>query len=185
MKYICIYIMLLHSIAFYSQNTVLSGHVIDEEKQDVAGATIQCFVQDTLFLGGSVSNSNGLFSISVPTFSTDYKLIVKYLGYTDNVLFLKGSAKNVQLGNIVLLNSAKQLDEVVVTGSQVARTADKVLYFPSKEQLRHASDGYNALALMMIPTLNVDPFTKRYRLFKGKHCSSSMDERLRAMRSET
>ena len=85
--------MLLHSIAFYSQNTVLSGHVIDEEKQDVAGATIQCFLQDTLFLGGSVSNSNGLFSISVPTFSTDYKLIVKYLGYTDNVLFLKGKTE--------------------------------------------------------------------------------------------
>ena len=168
MKYICIYIMLLHSIAFYSQNTVLSGHVIDEEKQDVAGATIQCFVQDTLFLGGSVSNSNGLFSISVPTFSTDYKLIVKYLGYTDNVLFLKGSAKNVQLGNIVLLNSAKQLDEVVVTGSQVARTADKVLYFPSKEQLRHASDGYNALALMMIPALDVDPFTKKVSTIQGE-----------------
>ena len=72
--------MLLHSIAFYSQNTVLSGHVIDEEKQDVAGATIQCFVQDTLFLGGSVSNSNGLFSISVPTFLQIINLLLSILG---------------------------------------------------------------------------------------------------------
>lgn len=84
-----------------------------------------------------------------------------------------------------MIEESNKLDEVVVTGRQITRTTDKVLYFPSKEQLRHASDGYKALALMMIPTLDVDPFTKRYRLFKEKHCSSSMDGKLRAMRSET
>lgn len=168
MKYLFLYMMLLHSIAFYSQNTVFSGRIVDIEKQRIAGATIQCFVHDTLFLGGDVSNSRGLFSISVPTYSTDYKLVVKYLGYTDNTLIFKGISKELQLGEIALLNDSKQLDEVVVTGQQITRTADKVLFFPSKDQLRHASDGYNALALMMIPNLDVDPFTKKVSTIQGE-----------------
>ena len=67
-----------------------------------------------------------------------------------------------------MIEESNKLDEVVVTGRQITRTTDKVLYFPSKEQLRHASDGYKALALMMIPTLDVDPFTKKVSTIQGE-----------------
>lgn len=166
-KLICICLFLLYHISIYAQSMNLSGRLIDENKLSIIGATIQCFMQDSVFLGGSISNDEGTFSLSVSTSAKSYKLLIKYLGYKDKVLLLNGDVNECKLGDIILLKDTKQLDEVIVTGQQIARTTDKVLYFPSKEQLRHASDGYNALALMMIPTLDVDPFTKKVSTIQG------------------
>ena len=95
-------------------------------------------------------------------------MVINYIGYKEHVLHTKGDLGELQLGDIVLIEESNKLDEVVVTGRQITRTTDKVLYFPSKEQLRHASDGYKALALMMIPTLDVDPFTKKVSTIQGE-----------------
>ena len=72
-------------------------------------------------------------------------MVINYIGYKEHVLHTKGDLGELQLGDIVLIEESNKLDEVVVTGRQITRTTDKVLYFPSKEQLRHASDGYKAL----------------------------------------
>lgn len=159
---------MLYNVCLYAQSMDISGRIMDENKHCIMAATIQCFIQDSVFLGGGISNDEGLFSLSIPSSPKAYKLLIKYLGYKDKVLLLNGGTKECKLGDIMLLKDTKQLDEVVVTGQQIARTTDKVLYFPSKEQLRHASDGYNALALMMIPTLDVDPFTKKVSTIQGE-----------------
>ena len=166
-RIIKIVLFIILSFSASAQKVKLKGTILDEGKKNLVAATVRCFVTDTCFCAGNVTDENGHFEIQLPGVD-EYKLIVSYLGYKDYTMRLKIDKKDLQLEPIVLQSDAKNIDEVVVTGSQVTRTTDKVLYFPSKEQLRHASDGYNALALMMIPTLDVDPFTKKVSTIQGQ-----------------
>ena len=168
MKALFIIVLCLLNTLLEAQNICLKGRLVDEHKKAVSSATVRCFIHDSVFVKGDISDSTGNFSITAPVSPSGYKLVINYIGYKEHVLHTKGDLGELQLGDIVLIEESNKLDEVVVTGRQITRTTDKVLYFPSKEQLRHASDGYKALALMMIPTLDVDPFTKKVSTIQGE-----------------
>ena len=168
MKALFIIVLCLLNTLLEAQNICLKGRLVDEHKNAVSSATVRCFIHDSVFVKGDISDSTGNFSITAPVSPSGYKLVINYIGYKEHVLHTKGDLGELQLGDIVLIEESNKLDEVVVTGRQITRTTDKVLYFPSKEQLRHASDGYKALALMMIPTLDVDPFTKKVSTIQGE-----------------
>ena len=168
MKALFIIVLCLLNTLLEAQNICLKGRLVDEHKNAVSSATVRCFIHDSVFVKGDISDSSGNFSITAPVSPSGYKLVINYIGYKEHVLHTKGDLGELQLGDIVLIEESNKLDEVVVTGRQITRTTDKVLYFPSKEQLRHASDGYKALALMMIPTLDVDPFTKKVSTIQGE-----------------
>ena len=150
----------------YAQNVCFKGRVVDGEKNAIVSATVRFFTKDSVLAAGAVSDNSGLFSVDIAS-SQRYTLIVSFIGYKDNISQVQGRGKVLQLGDIVLVPDTKQLNEVVVTGQQMTRTTDKIVFFPSKEQLRNSSDGYNALATMMIPTLDVDPFTKKVSTLRG------------------
>ena len=168
MKALFIIVLCLLNTLLEAQNICLKGRLVDEHKNAVSSATVRCFIHDSVFVKGDISDSTGNFSITAPVSPSGYKLVINYIGYKEHVLHTKGDLGELQLGDIALIEESNKLDEVVVTGRQITRTTDKVLYFPSKEQLRHASDGYKALALMMIPTLDVDPFTKKVSTIQGE-----------------
>lgn len=167
LKFFLLNIFLYISIPFYAQQISIKGCAIDEKKEIIPSATVRCLNNDSTLLKGCVTDEKGQFFLSVPSSKNTYILVVSFVGYKEYKVQIKGEKGTLELGNITLIPDTKQLGEVVVTGQQIQRTTEKMIYFPSKNQLKHASDGYNALATMMIPNLDVDPFTKKVSSLSG------------------
>lgn len=150
----------------YAQEVALQGRVIDMNKNVIIGANIQCFQYDSIFVNGIISDENGYFSIKLSQ-KGDYKLRISYIGYETNISIWKDVKRDTNIGDITLSKSAISLNEVAITARQVVRTADKLTVFPTKQQLRHSVGGYEALAHLLIPTLDVDPFKKSISMREG------------------
>lgn len=86
---------------------------------------------DSSFVAGTISNENGLFTIS-DVKPGDYLLKVSYIGYKKHstLLFIGSNSEFINLGVIMLEEDAKQLSEIVITAQQdaVRGTMDKKTY---------------------------------------------------------
>ena len=82
----------------------ISGQLIDADlKEPMVQATIQLFTaSDSVFVGGTVSNVKGNFSVEAPSSGT-YKLIISSLGYQtiERELTLRRN-ENQDLGNLLM-----------------------------------------------------------------------------------
>ena len=106
----------------HAQKSSVTGRVIDKESGEPLGkTTLQLYrlasASDTVFVGGTISNDQGVFSISADR-AGSYLLKVSYLGYKEwrkSVTVARG--KIVALGTIVMETDAVQLEEAVVTAN--------------------------------------------------------------------
>lgn len=138
---------------------LITGSVTDNERNVLAGATIRCFVDDSIFVKGTTTNADGLFRLELPRTERTRRLVFSYLGYNELVVNLQPSEETtIRLGDIVMKKDAMQIHEVVVLGESRVRTEEKLMVFPTKEELRHVYDGYSALDALMLPELNVNTF---------------------------
>lgn len=145
-------IIFVCNLTGYTQNLNIQGRLLDTEKNELPAATVRCYVDDTVYVKGTTTNSKGDFSLKVPQSKQNYKLIFTYLGYKDLALKLNPTQeKEIRLGEIVMSNDAVQMQEVTVLGENRIRTEDKLMVYPTKEQLRHAYNGYTALQVLTIP----------------------------------
>lgn len=85
----------------------LSGVVRDAQGEPIIGASVSVVGNGGI---GAVTDLDGNFTLQVPT--NAQRLLVKYLGYKDVEVSISGK-DNV---NVVLVEDAGQLDQVVVTG---------------------------------------------------------------------
>lgn len=115
-------------------------------------ATVKCLVNDSIYLCGTTTNSKGEFKLEVAKNDDVKKLIINYVGYKECVLTInKTKEKTVRLGEITMNKDAAQLREVTVLSSNRVRTEEKTIIYPTKDELRHAYDGYSMLDVMWIP----------------------------------
>ncbi len=149
--------MVIFSISLFAQLKI-QGHLIDEKKQDLIAATIRCYINDTLLVIGGVTNSKGEFELKLPCTEQKYKLLISYLGYKETTLVLNPTKEIlIRLGEIMMDKTVVQIQEVTVLAQNRINTEDKIMVFPTREQLRHSYDGYSALRMLMIPGLEADP----------------------------
>ena len=150
-------LLLLLSFPVLGQNVTLEGHVVDNEKTDLISTTIRCYVDDSVFVKGTTSNSKGNFKLELQQTDKVIKLVISYIGYKELVMNIQPTKEStVRLGDIVMKKDAVQIHEVTVLGENQVRTEDKLMVYPTKEELRHAYDGYSALDALMVPELNVN-----------------------------
>ena len=78
---------------------------------------------DSSFVGGTISNEKGLFTISEVK-PDDYRIEISSIGYApySAPLFIGANSKFIDIGSIVMVEDVKQLNEVVVTANQDAVT---------------------------------------------------------------
>lgn len=108
-------LLLITQIAF-SQTKVVTGKVTDSrDASAVAGASV--LVKGTT--GGTNTNSEGAFSLSVP--STATTLIISAVGYTEQEVSITDAPINISL---VAGGTGSNLNEVVVVGYGTARRKD-------------------------------------------------------------
>jgi TonB-linked SusC/RagA family outer membrane protein len=95
-------------------NITVKGKVVDENGEALIGATIQ--IKGSTI--GTISDVNGNFSLSVPS---DATLLISFVGYKSTEVSVTGKT---ELGNIILVQELKEIDQVVVIGYGTQRKVD-------------------------------------------------------------
>ena len=112
----------------------ISGQVMDAEfREPMAQATIQLFtVTDSVFVGGTVSDNRGNFSVEAPNNGT-FRLKISSVGFQTiqrDVTLRRG--QNQELGTLLMSPESIMLKEAVITGraAQVIVKKDTLVYNP-------------------------------------------------------
>ena len=112
----------------------ISGKLLDADlKEPMVQATIQLFTaSDSTFVGGTVSNIRGIFSVEAPSNGT-YKLRITSVGYQmlEREVTLR-RYQNQELGTLLLAPESILLKEAVITGraAQVIARKDTLVFNP-------------------------------------------------------
>ena len=96
----------LFSLIFTAQSSVVTGLVIDENKEGMPGVTVKIDGKSS----GTTTNLDGKYSINIENDSV--RLIFSFIGYRDKAVDVNGQS-NI---DIQLQLATKSLDEVVVVG---------------------------------------------------------------------
>ena len=112
----------------------ISGQLIDAEfREPMAQATIQLFtVTDSVFVGGTVSDNKGNFSVEAPNNGT-FRLKISSVGFQHierDVTLRRG--QNQELGTLLMSPESIMLKEAVITGraAQVIVKKDTLVFNP-------------------------------------------------------
>ena len=87
----------------------INGKIIDGKQQPIDGATIVLQAMDSTYIGASISNTDGTFTLKNQP--KDYRLIIQHLLYQTKIITGKGN----NAGIIQLHPQDYALDEVVQT----------------------------------------------------------------------
>lgn len=154
-------IVIMFSSYSMAQSRIV-GTIVDEKGKPLDAVDVGCFSCDSVKLSTTLSDEKGTFSLKVPD-AGKYMLRLACVGFKDAVLRLDVNKEENKLGQITMHSASVQLAEVEVQAQTAIRQIDRTLLFPTKEQKKHAFNGYNVLYNMMIADLDVDPFTKEIK----------------------
>lgn len=129
----------------------LIGRLIDNHNLPVEFANIQLLnPKDSSFLCGGVSNANGDFVI--PCQQKQVLMKVSFVGYK-TICKLVPIAR---IGNVRMQANSYLLKGVTVEAARVVEKVDRQIIFPTKEQVKTASNGYDLLDNLSLPTIIVN-----------------------------
>ena len=114
MKFITLSFLIFFSISFFSQNLIITGKVVDENKETMPGVNIKVEGID----GGATTDFDGRYSISVQ--NQQNILVFSFIGYKS----LSVSVNDKTNIDVQLKPSSENLDEVVVVGYGTSRVKE-------------------------------------------------------------
>ena len=140
----------------------LIGRLIDNHYLPVEFANIQLLnPKDSSFLCGGVSNANGDFVI--PCQQKQVLMKVSFVGYK-TICKLVPIAR---IGNVKMQANSYLLKGVTVEAARVVEKVDRQIIFPTKEQVKTASNGYDLLDNLSLPTIIVNRAERKVQSLKG------------------
>lgn len=140
-----------------AQTIRVNGKLINAgNQQPVEFATVVLQTTDSIFVNGASSNKNGEFSIEKIS-AGSFRLIITSVSFDTVQVELMNLDKAIDLGNIEMNESATQLAEVTVEGTDILNKSDRKLYFIGETQRSKASNGLNLINRMNIPRLVFNP----------------------------
>ena len=140
----------------------LIGRLIDNHNLPVEFANIQLLnPKDSSFLCGGVSNANGDFVI--PCQQKQALMKVSFVGYK-TICKLVPIAR---IGNVRMQANSYLLKGVTVEAAKVVEKVDRQIIFPTKEQVKTASNGYDLLDNLSLPTIIVNRAERKVLSLKG------------------
>ena len=140
------------------ERLTISGNLIDDvENEPVINATIQLFtLKDSTFVGGTMSDVQGNFSIVAPT-NGSYRVRISYVSYeTIQREVTLRNGQNADLGTLTMKQESIVLKSAVVTAqaAQVVVKKDTLLFNP--EALRTPEGSAIEELIKRIPGAEVD-----------------------------
>ena len=125
---------ILGAYAQEARRFTINGYLTDiDSKEPMEHVSVQLFtVADSAFVGGTISNERGTFSVDVPSVGT-FRLRISFVGYetVEREVTLRRE-QNLDLGNIRMAPDDRLLKEAVGSANvaQVVVTKDTLLYNP-------------------------------------------------------
>jgi len=138
---------------------IISGKVIDENKQAVEFATISLISMRTQKpVDGGITNSHGYFELTKIEVGK-YKVIISFIGFHDKIIdniFIKPNASTINLGKIKIEPNAEQLEtvEVVAEKNLQQNTLEKKVFNVSKDLTSETSSVTEVLN--NLPSVDID-----------------------------
>lgn len=140
----------------------LIGRLIDNHNLPVEFANIQLLnPKDSSFLCGGVSNANGDFVI--PCQQKQALMKVSFVGYKTICKLIPIA----RIGNVKMQANSYLLKGVTVEAAKVVEKVDRQIIFPTKEQVKTASNGYDLLDNLSLPTIIVNRAERKVLSLKG------------------
>ncbi len=163
MRYFMLFMLLLAAaLCAHAQEEderlTISGHLVDDvENEPVINATIQLFtLKDSTFVGGTMSDVQGNFSIVAPT-NGAYRVKISYVSYeTIQREVTLRNGQNAELGTLTMKQESIVLKSAVVTAqaAQVVVKKDTLLFNP--EAMRTPEGSAIEELIKRIPGAEVD-----------------------------
>ena len=162
MRYFMLFMLLfaaaLCAHAQEDERLTISGHLVDDvENEPVINATIQLFtLKDSTFVGGTMSDVQGNFSIVAPT-NGAYRVKISYVSYeTIQREVTLRNGQNAELGTLTMKQESIVLKSAVVTAqaAQVVVKKDTLLFNP--EAMRTPEGSAIEELIKRIPGAEVD-----------------------------
>lgn len=150
-KKIGVFLVLLFCVVTsFAQNIVVKGVLKDADtKEGLMQATVQLLRSDSTFVGGSISDEQGLFQLSAPS-EGKYLIKISNIGYLSHYQKVDVSGKDtIDVGSIVMKS-----DAVMLKGAVVTRRATKVV-------LKEDTFIYNASAYKTPEGATLEELVKR------------------------
>lgn len=153
-------------MAIVAQAQTISGKLVDGQQQPLAYANIVLQQSDSTFVTGTTSDEKGVFRFTKVK-AGDYRLVISILGYQTTYMNLQGFVRSADLGTITMMEASETLDEVSVTANSIVKKIDKQIVFPTENQLKQSSSGYDLLAKLMLPDLQINPIQNQIKTVGG------------------
>ena len=129
--------------------------------------TVRLLETDSTFVSGVTTDTLGKYVFSNIE-KGNYLVALSSIGYKPAFIQIKMSDKNLEVPLVTLETENVVLGEVVIKGSSFIRKDDHVLVIPDKQQVKHASTGYELLYNLMIPNIEVNKRTGTVSTFGGE-----------------
>lgn len=140
----------------------LIGRLIDNHNLPVEFANIQLLnPKDSSFLCGGVSNANGDFVI--PCQQKQALMKISFVGYKTICKLIPIA----RIGNVRMQANSYLLKGVTVEAARIVEKVDRQIIFPTKEQVKTASNGYDLLDNLSLPTIIVNRAERKVLSLKG------------------
>jgi hypothetical protein len=157
-KFMLLAVAMVHLSGIYAQEKLsVKGKLIEQKtNQAVPYATVALIrVSDSLMINGSVSDENGVFTIS-QVIGGNYRLRVSTIGYKPAVKTIVVDNAETDAGTIYLQDTAMVLQELMIVSDKVKAKSesDRTTFFMTKKMLDATSSGMDVLKL--IPGIQVD-----------------------------
>jgi hypothetical protein len=153
---LCSFILLL-SVNGFGQDTGFSikGKIVDTKNAPVEFANIFLLRNDSSFVKGVSSDSDGEFTISDVS-PDDYLLKITCLGHLDTYISLSAITQNRDLGTLAVSDNAHVLQEVVVSADRIIEKSSKQILFPDDMQIKTSTQGFDLLSKMQLPDIVIN-----------------------------
>ena len=125
-KFIIAILMLCCSpVTAFAQHAIcsISGMVIDEENNPVSYASVAIY-NGSVPLCGVITDNDGKFLLKTKQSSNEYRLAVAFIGYSKFEGRITPNKPRINLGVITLKEDAIALEQLVVTGKEVAQKSN-------------------------------------------------------------
>jgi len=155
-EFIFIIIALMTTTTSFGKNKIECRIVDANNNSILESATIALLNNDSTFVCGGLTDSNGRISIKVEQ-SGNYILRISYIGYQTSYADIVNFTGDLDLGDLSIMPNSENLNEIVVEGSKVSNRIDRQIILPTDNQRKISSNGMSMLKNLHLARLNVNP----------------------------
>ena len=153
---ICAIILLMGNVC----SAQVTGTIVNREKQPVGGASVTLTCKGSPAKNISISNMKGEFRVETKTLEgQDCILEIRHAAYAPYLLSLQKIPKAIELDTIRLEDNV--LEEVTVMADRIIHKVDRKLLFPSQDDIRLSSSGFDLIDKVNLPGVYVDTANKK------------------------